>query len=161
MVSSRGRASGTSKVLFPPTPPILPCHEPPNPPCQGGFFNNPLKGGVLSPSSSIGYIHRITNLGLFQQPLALRVCAQGRKENCLHDSRQEEQAREADIGENRPARLRASSTSSRMNLLKPFYQTFRLVSWENAFGTKRAFILTRTMDFHRLRFCSHGALLGP
>ena len=27
-------------------PPILPCHEPPNPPCQGGFFNNPSPGGI-------------------------------------------------------------------------------------------------------------------
>ena len=52
MVSSRGRASGTGKVLFPPTPPILPCHEPPNPPCQGGFFNNPSSVAIDSQGGS-------------------------------------------------------------------------------------------------------------
>ena len=70
MVSSRGRASGTGKVRFPPTPPILPCHErslpgrvrPPTPLVRRAFSTTPRwerllrtkKTFISNPPSSVG-----------------------------------------------------------------------------------------------------------
>ena len=41
---AEGGRAGRVKYYSLRLPPILPCHEPPNPPCQGGFFNNPDEG---------------------------------------------------------------------------------------------------------------------
>ena len=42
-------------------------NNPPNPPCQGGFFNNPLKGGVIRTFSAIRRMETLTNSGFTHQ----------------------------------------------------------------------------------------------
>ena len=58
------------------------------------------------------------------------------------------------------SRLRVSTASSRMASTQPFIKPFGRF-WENAFGTTTPSLLTQTLGFHRLRFRSAGALLGP